>query len=62
MKKNILFTIIGFILGLSVAVGATILYNAKDIEFTPSDLSWNVDNMQDAINDIKKDVLEKNML
>ena len=53
MKKNILFLVIGLILGLSVAAGATILYNAKDIEFTPSDASWNVNNMQDAINDIK---------
>ena len=53
MKKNIIIAITFFLLGLSVAVGATILYNAKDIEYTPSDKSWNVNNMQDAINDIK---------
>ena len=59
MKKNILFTIIGFILGLSVAVGAAYLYNAKDIEYTPSDKSWNVNNMQDAIDDIKENYVPK---
>ena len=60
MKKNILFLVIGLILGLSVAAGATILYNAKDIEFTPSDASWNVNNMQDAINDIKENYTPNN--
>ena len=60
MKKNIIIAITFFLLGLSVAVGATILYNAKDIEFTPSDESWNVDNMQDAINDIKENYTPNN--
>ena len=50
---KLLFLVIGLILGLSVAVSAAILYNAKDIEFNPSDESWNVNNMQDAVNDIK---------
>ena len=59
MKKNIFILIIGIFIGSIITVGATILYNAKDIEFNPSDASWNVDNMQDAINDIKNDVLEK---
>ena len=59
MKKNLLFTIIGFMLGLSVAVGATILYNAKEIEFTPSDKSWEVNNLQDAVNDIKDNYIPK---
>ena len=62
MKKNILFLVIGLILGLSIAAGATILYNAKDIEFTPNDASWNVDNMQDAINDIKDNYIPKSEL
>ena len=53
MKNKLLFLVIGLILGLSVAVSAAILYNAKDIEFNPSDESWNVNNMQDALNDIK---------
>ena len=62
MKKNILFLVIGIILGLSFAVGAVYLYNAKDIEFTPNDASWNVDNMQDAINDIKGNYISKTKL
>ena len=53
MKKNIIIAITFFLLGLSFAVGAAYLYNAKDIEFIPSDESWNVDNIQSAINDIK---------
>lgn len=59
MKKNIFILIIGIFIGSIITVSAAILYNAKDIEFIPSDASWNVDNMQDAINDIKNDVLEK---
>ena len=59
-KRIVISYFFGFISCLIITtVSATILYNAKDIEFTPSDSSWNVDNMQDAINDIKKDVLEK---
>ena len=53
MKKNFLFLVIGLIMGIGVTVSATILYNAKDIEYTPSDENWNVNNIEEAINDIK---------
>ena len=59
MEKNIIIAITFFLMGLSFAVGATILYNAKDIEYTPSDKSWNVNNMQDAINDIIDNYIPK---
>ena len=52
MKKNILFTVIGFILGLSVAVGAAYLYNAKDIEFNASSSEFEATNVEDALNDL----------
>ena len=53
MEKNFLFLVIGLIMGIGVTVSATILYNAKDIEYTPSDENWNVNNIEEAINDIK---------
>lgn len=45
MKKNILFTILGIILGICGTVSATLLYSAKDIEYKES-------NVQDAIDDL----------
>ena len=62
MKKNkiIISYFFGFISCLIVTtVSATILYNAKDIEFTPSDESWTGNNMQDAVNDIKDNYIPK---
>ena len=65
MKKNIIIIsyFFGFISCLIVTtVSAAILYNAKDIEFNPSDESWNVNNMQDAVNDIKDNYIPKSEL
>ena len=62
MKKNIFILIIGIFIGSIITVSATILYNAKDIEFNPSDESWNVNNMQDAVNDIKDNYIPKSEL
>ena len=53
MKKMIL----GFILGLVVAGGIGVLaytITAKEIGYTPKDSSWKVNNVNDAINDLKK--------
>ena len=52
MKKYI----IGFILGLIVASGVGVVaynYNASSIEYTPSDNTWNVNNVSDAIDWLK---------
>ena len=62
MKKNIFILIIGIFIGSIITVSATILYNAKDIEFNPSDASWNVNNMQDAVNDIKDNYISKSSI
>ena len=60
--KNPIFTfIIGLVLAGSVVGVVAYNYNAKDIKYNPSDDSWNVNNVEDAINDLKKkDVLEIN--
>ncbi len=53
MKKVIL----AFILGLSlsaIGVAALSLCNAKDIEYTSKDTSWDVDTVSDALNDLYK--------
>ena len=51
MKKVIL----AFILGLSlsaIGVAALSLCNAKDIEYKASDTTWDVDTVEDALNDL----------
>ncbi len=53
MKK----TILAFILGLSLSalgVAAISLCNAKDIEYTSKDPTWDVDTVSDALNDLYK--------
>ena len=51
--KNSLFTfILGVLCTITIGVGATAIYNASEIGFTPSDSNWKVNNMQDAINDL----------
>ena len=59
MKKIVIVAITFFLLGLSAAVGATILYNARDIEFVSSDSTWNVTNVESAIHDIKDNYIPK---
>ena len=56
--KNILIYICGFISSLVICVSATLIYNAKDIEFKSINSDWNVNNVEDAIielNDVIKD-------
>ena len=57
MKKiirNPLFTfVLGAIIFSSVVGVVAYNYNAKDISYTPKDSNWNVDNVEDAIKDLK---------
>ena len=50
MKKTILVGLICFLCGISVTVCASYVYTAREIPYTPEDETWNVDNVQDAIN------------
>ena len=55
MKKNIkLFVgiLIGIIISAVVGVSATILYQADQVGFTPTDPNWNVNNLEDALNSL----------
>ena len=56
---SLIVYIICIFIVIFITVSAAILYNAKDIEFIPSDESWNVNNMQDAVNDIKDNYIPK---
>ena len=62
MKKYLFGFLCGTLFMIIIGVSATILYNAKDIEFTPNDESWDVNNMHDAINDIKDNYIPKSKL
>ena len=53
MKRIILAFLLGFIVAGSIGVVAY-NYSAKDIAYTPSDSSWNVTNVGDAIEDLKR--------
>ena len=55
MKNNIkiiLAFIIGLVVAGSVSLVIAITYNASSITFTPIDNTWNVSNVQGAINDL----------
>lgn len=61
MKNNIgkiIIFVLGVISGTCISVYAAYNYYAKDISFTPKNESWQVDNIEDAINDLytNKDV------
>ena len=49
--KRVLLITLGIILGTSVTVCAY-NYSAKDISFTPTNENWEVNNIEDAINDL----------
>ena len=53
IDKNTIFSFIisGIIFG-SIGIYATSLYNGKDISYTPTDASWEVNNVNDAINSL----------
>ena len=62
MKKN-RFDLFSFVLGIimmmTFGVGAALLYNAKDIEFIPVNDNWNVNNVEDAIDDLYNNYIPK---
>jgi len=51
MKKFILGTIVGIILCGGIVYGANI-YESNSIEYSPTDASWEVENVNDALNDL----------
>ena len=54
MKKFILGIVLGIVLTGSIAGVVALNYNAKEIGFTSNDSSWNVNNVEDALKDLKK--------
>ena len=52
MKKFILGLIIGAITFGTVGVYAALKYQASQVSYTPSDKTWKVSNVEDAINDL----------
>ena len=53
MKKLIIAFILGGVVFGSITGVVAYNYNAKDVSYTPSDSNWNVDNVEDAIKDLK---------
>ena len=53
-KSRIFFLILGMIITTTIGVTASVLYNASEIGFTPSDPNWKVNNLNDAIHDLYK--------
>ena len=53
MKKLIIAFILGGVVFGSITGVIALSYTAKDVTYTPSDNSWNVDNVEDAIKDLK---------
>lgn len=52
MTKYLYGVLTGTLLTLIIGVFAVQLYNAKEIEFLPSNSNWNVFNVNDALNDL----------
>ena len=52
MKKYLLAVLFILLIGITSAY-ATYVYTAREISYTPEDQTWNVDNVQDAINELK---------
>ena len=56
MKKFILGTIFGITISVGVVYAAS--YYAKDVSYQPNDASWEVSNVNDAINSLYDNVTE----
>ena len=63
MKKLISSRLFYFILGVVISCGITTAFAysffADDVNFTPTDTSWDVDNVQKALDELYKDVTLK---
>ena len=53
MKKYIIGFVLGIIVCGSIGTVVALNYNAKNVSYTPSDENWNVNNVEDAIKDLK---------
>ena len=53
MKKTVFAFLLGVVLTGSIAGVVAYNYNAKDVSYTPNDNNWNVNNVEDAIKDLK---------
>jgi len=61
MKKNIKNNLFGFILGILLCGGIVYgvnIYESNDIEYSPTDASWEVNNVNEAINSLHNMVTE----
>ena len=56
MKKNLLWFILGGIIFSSITATAAYVYTARDINYQPSDENWSVNNVQEALTELKTDV------
>ena len=56
MKKTIIAFILGGIIFSSITATAAYVYTARDIGYQPSDEDWSVDNVQEALTELKTDV------
>ena len=52
MKKYFIGLVSGMTLMLLIGVGATLLYKASDIEFSSTNVNWEVNNVSDAMDDL----------
>ena len=60
-KNNIIGFIIGLIVAGSIGVVAYTI-NASDVRYTPKDTTWNVNNVDDALNTLKSNSISKPVL
>lgn len=51
-SRNIIILVIGLFFGSVVGAGAVTLCNAKDILYSPNDNAWDIDTVDDALNDL----------
>ena len=63
MKKIIKNNLFGFILGILVCSGIVYAasYYAKDVTYNPTDASWEVSNVNDALDDLYTNIKDKEM-
>lgn len=52
IKNNIFGFIIGVLITSSVGIGAATLYFSNEVSYTPTDTTWNVDNVKEALDEL----------
>ena len=53
MKKFLLGILLGIIISYSVVYAASTLYSSSEVSYTPSDSSWSVGNVKEALDNLK---------